>query len=414
MKTVFISVLSVLTAFLLASCAGGEEKEEPGSSVNADIHEGDSEGVVSANNELGFRLFNEIEEEENANIFISPTSLSMALSMIYNGAEGKTKEEIATVLQAENIDLETWNEEKAALFSALQRETAQTQLHIANSIWLQDQYRFQQEFAQNTSDYYAAQQEEINFQSGDAARRINDWVAATTNEKITDMVEEPLNPDLVAILINAIYFKGQWKHEFDNKQTEDGLFHLHDGTTKDTPLMMLQADLEYFENKDFQAAVLPYGDEEFMSMRVFLPKENSSLEALKQKLTNETWRDWQSQFQERKGTILLPKFELEFEVVLNDTLKKLGMESAFSRSGADFSTMIEEDDPLWIDQVKQKTFIEVNEEGTEAAAATSIEMETTAAPVDEPFHMEVNRPFFFTITDDETGTILFMGQITDP
>src|SRR5699024_3462299 len=117
------------------------------------------------------------------------------------------------------------------------------------------------------------------------------------------------------------------------------------------------------------AAVLPYGDEEFMSMRVFLPKENSSLEALKQKLTNETWRDWQSQFQERKGTILLPKFELEFEVVLNDTLKKLGMESAFSRSGADFSTMIEEDDPLWIDQVKQKTFIEVNEEGTEAAAA---------------------------------------------
>jgi serpin B len=413
MKRLFVFLLPITAVMLLAGCGEGEGDENPGSSINAD-GSGDYEEIVSANNELGFQLINKVEADENGNTFISPTSLSMALSMVYNGAEGTTKEEIASVLQAGNVDLEEWNEKNASLFSALQREGDQMELHIANSIWLQDQYHFQQEFAQNTSDYYAAQQEEINFQSGEAAQRINDWVESATNDKITDMVEEPLNPDLVAILINAIYFKGEWKHEFDESNTEDRPFYLSDGSTEEVPLMSLQEELPYIENDHFQAVALPYGDEETMNMHVFLPKENADLEELRNELTNENWNGLTSQFQESKGTILLPKFELEYEIILNDTLKQLGMESAFNRSEADFSNMIEEEAPLWIDQVKQKTFIEVNEEGTEAAAATSIEMETTSAPANEPFYMEVNRPFFFTITDEETGSILFMGEISNP
>ena len=410
-KLVFFSQIAIV--LLLTSCGAGEENENPGNFINEDVN-GDYERIVSASNELGFQLMSEIEANENGNIFISPTSLSMALSLAYNGAEGATKEEISNVLQAENFDIETWNEENAALFSALHREEEKTKLHIANSIWLQDQYHFQQEFAQSTSDYYAAQQEEINFHSADAAERINNWVASATNDKITDIVEEPLNPDLAAILINAIYFKGEWKYGFDENNTEDRPFYLNDGSTKDVPLMSLKQKLPYAENDDFQAVTLPYGEEETMSMYVFLPKDNTDLEEIRHSLTNKNWNNFTSQFQEAKGTILLPKFEMEYEINLNETLMQLGMETAFDRNMADFSSMIEEDEPIWVDQVKQKTFIEVNEEGTEAAGATSIEMETTSAPVDEPFYMEVNRPFFLTITDDETGTVLFMGEITNP
>lgn len=404
----------LITALLLSGCGGNEDNEHQGNFGASNVDDHHFKEVVRSNNQLGFQLMNEIEADENGNIFISPTSLSMALSMVYNGADGTTKEEIASVLGAESVELDAWNEKNAALFSALNRDEDQIDLHMANSIWLQDHYHFQQEFAQKTSDYYAAQQEEINFQSGDAAKRINDWVEAATNDKIKDMVEEPLNPDLVAILINALYFKGEWKYEFDENQTEDRPFYLTDGSTEEVPLMSLKEELPYVEKDDFQAVALPYGDEETMSMHVVLPKEDTDLDVLRESLTNENWEAFTTQFQESKGTVLLPKFELEYEVILNDTLYELGMETAFDRNAANFSHMIEQDDSIWIDQVKQKTFIEVNEEGTEAAAATSIEMETTSAPAADPFYMEVNRPFFFTLTDKETGSILFMGEISNP
>src|SRR5690625_1841215 len=218
MKSVFLFYIT--TVLLLAGCGTDDGDKSPGGSSNANVDENEYQEISAANNALGFQLINTIDTGENENTFISPTSLSMALSMIYNGAEGTTKEEISNVLQVENMDLEAWNESNAALFSALQQENEQIQLQIANSIWLNDHYHFQQDFAQNTSDYYAAQQEEINFQSGNAADRINSWVEAATNDKITDMVEEPLSQDLVAILINAIYFKGEWKHGFDKSKTE--------------------------------------------------------------------------------------------------------------------------------------------------------------------------------------------------
>lgn len=178
--------------------------------------------------------------------------------------------------------------------------------------------------------------------------------------------------------------------------------------------MSLKENLAYLENEEFQAVSLPYGEDESMSMNVFLPKENTSLADFQSQLTNKNWNVWKSEFQKKEGTILLPTFQLEYEAVLNDTLNQLGMADAFNEEKANFSKMIETDDPLWISQIKQKTFIDVNEKGTEAAAATSVEMETTSAPVNEPFHMEVNRPFFIAITDDETGTILFMGLIANP
>ena len=370
--------------------------------------------IISPNNELGFKVFSGVEADENGNTFISPTSLFMALSMVYNGADGVTKEEIAKVLGATGITLEELNKANASLISILQKDSDKIQLNIANSIWLERKFHFQEDFAQNNEAYFQAEIEGIDVLDDLSVVKINSWVENATQQKIKDVVEAPLDPDLVAMLINAIYFKGDWMHAFNEKQTENADFYLADGTTKNIPLMTLNKELAYMENDAFQVVKLPYGDGE-MSMQVFLPKENSSLAEFRKILTAENWSEWNSEFNIKEGTVLLPRFQLEYEVLLKETLKGLGMETAF-RKGADFSKMIEETDPLWISKVLQKTFLEVNEIGTEAAAATVIEVvtESAAVDVDPPFYMEVNRPFFITIIDEETDAILFMGAIENP
>ena len=402
----------LLPLFSLVILLAGCGTESSNLSLNVDFGEEDYKKIVSQNNQLGFELMSEVEVNEDGNLFISPTSLFMALSMLYNGADGETKEEIAKLLQAEGMDANELNQANASLLSMLHSDSKQIQLNVANSLWLNENYHFQNDFAQNNRDYFNAKIQELDIMDSKSPEIINDWVKKSTNGKIEELVEAPLDPDLVAILMNAIYFKGDWKYEFDKQQTEKQIFHLEDGMTKEVSLMTLREKLAYLKNEDFQAVSLPYGDGE-MSMKIFLPKENTSLTAFENMLTNENWQTWNSGFHEVEGTVMLPKFQLEYEVTLNETLKKLGMTSAFAR-GANFTKMIQEDDPLWISKVKQKTFIDVNEEGTEAAAATSVEMVTESATLDQPFHMEVNRPFFIAITDDATGTILFMGSISNP
>lgn len=411
-KKLLAPVLGASILLIATACGTGTNSGESINVSNVEYSENDYEKIINANNHLGFKLLTEVEADENNNLFISPTSLFMALSMIYNGADGATKEEIADALQAEGIDVDELNKANASLMSILDKETDDVQLKIANSIWLNQDFHFQDEFAENNKGYFNAEIQEIDIASSDSAKIINDWVKNATNEKISEIVDSPLDSDIVAILINAIYFKGGWTNPFDESETVNRSFQLADGTSKEVPLMSLHQDLSYMETKDFQAVMLPYGEGE-MSMKVFLPKENSSLDELKALVTSDNWATWNSEFNVKEGTIMLPKFQLEYEVSLNKALKSLGMTSAFAED-ANFTKMIKEEEPLWISNVKQKTFIDVNEEGTEAAAVTGIEMKTTSAPMDEPFHMEVNRPFFLTITDDETDTILFMGAINNP
>ena len=382
--------------------------------ISSDVKFGqdDYKKINSANNELGFKLLAEVEEDENNNVFISPTSLLMALSMVYNGADGVTKEEIASALQAEGIDVNELNKANASLMTMLHKDSKQIQLNVANSIWLNENFHFQDSFAQNNKDYFNAKIQEIDITSSKSPRLINDWVKNSTNGKIKDIVEDPLQPETVAILINAIYFNGDWKYPFEKANTVKRPFYLSDGTTKDVSLMTLRKRLAYMENENFQAVTLPYGNGE-MSMKIFLPKEGISLDEFQKTLTNENWTAWNADFDANEGTILMPKFHLEYDVELNNSLKKLGMNSAFN-DDANFSKMIIEPEPIWISKVKQKTFINVDEKGTEAAAVTSITTESGSAPIDDPFYMEVNRPFFFTITESETNTILFMGSISNP
>jgi serine protease inhibitor len=404
----------ILVSFLLllASCGTGNNPGSLKISSDVDFKEDEYQKIIPLTNQLGWELLSEVEDDNNGNTFISPTSLFMALSMVYNGADGVTKTEIANVLQNEGFDVNELNKANASLMSMLDRDSKQIQLNVANSMWLNEDYHFQTDFAQNNRDYFNARIQEIDIYDSQSPKMINDWVKKSTNDKIEEIVDTPLDGDLVAILINAIYFKGDWKYEFDKKQTENRTFFLADGTTKDMHLMRLNKKLAYLETENFQAVSLPYGDEE-MSMNVFLPKETSSLEYFKKTLTNDNWKKWRSEFHEKEGTIMLPKFQLEYEVSLNEPLKKLGMMTAFAK-GANFSKMIKEPDPLWISKVKQKTFIDVSEKGTEAAAVTSIEVVTESVTLDGPFYMEVNRPFFISITDDETGLVLFIGSISNP
>jgi serine protease inhibitor len=394
-KKLLIIVVSLL--IVVTGCGTGNKHE----SLNAE--------TISSNNQLGFDLLPNAASKDS-NIFISPTSLLMALSMVYNGAEGVTKEEMAKVLHAEGIEVNQLNQANASLMTMLQNDTKHGQLNIANSIWLNNHFHFRDDFSQNSRDYYQAKIQGMDPTNPKTAKVINGWVKNKTNGKINKIINaSDLDPNTVAFLINAIYFKGKWEHPFDKNLTEKRIFHLADGALKNMPFMTLSRKIPYIENEDFQAVILPYADGK-MSMTVFLPK---NLEEFRKVLTNDNWEKWNTKFQEKDGTILLPKFKLEYEAEWSEVLKKLGMTTAFNE-GAHFNKMIKESDPIWISQVKQKTFLNVNEEGSEAAAATSVKMKTKSAPTTDPFHMEANHPFFMAITNNETGIIVFMGFVLNP
>lgn len=405
-----IVVILLLTLFLLIGCSDINEQEK---SNDVSVADNDYEVLISPNNHLSFKLLEYGEPNEEDNIFISPTSLFIALSMVYNGAEGKAEEELAQALQIDRMDKADLNKANASLIAKLTEQSDQIELLLANSIWLNDIFHFQEQFENDNENYFDAEISEIDVIDPETVNMINNWVSEHTNEKIDEIVQPPLNKDLVTILINALYFKGDWKYEFDEKLTENHSFTNSNGESKDVPLMTLEEDLPYIENDVFQAVSLPYYDDK-MTMDIYLPQENVTLVELKDEIISGRWENWDRQFEEQEGTVLLPKFELEYETSLNKTLQELGMDTVFTED-AEFPHMIIEDEPVWISKVRQKTYIDVHEKGTEAAAVTSVEVETMSAIEDEqPFYMKIDRPFFFIIKDNETNMILFTGLIENP
>lgn len=368
--------------------------------------------VTAANAKFGFKLFSEILKQKSSqnsqNIFISPTSVAIALDMAYNGARGETQQAMAKTLELQGISLQEINSANAALIAGLQNSD-DIQLNIANSLWVRQDVDFNPDFFQTNQDFYKASVTNLDFSDPEAANVINDWVRQSTDGKINSIVQQ-INPNDVLFLINAIYFKGKWTQQFDPKQTTGQPFYLTTGGQKQHPLMSQSGKYRYYENEKFQAVSLPYGNDGRLSLYVFLPHDNSSLTAFYQDLNADNWEKWLDQFRNRQGSIRLPRFKIDYDLTLNDTLKALGMGIAFERSG-DFSGI---GDNLTISEVKHKTFVEVNEEGTEAAAATSVGITLVSAPLEQPFQMIVDRPFFCAIRDNQTGAILFMGSIVDP
>ncbi len=367
--------------------------------------------LVDANTKFGFKLFQEIlKQDSKKNVFISPSSVAIALSMTYNGASGETQQAMARALELQGISLQDINQANETLKTTLEKADPDIQLSIANSLWAKQGVAFKPEFLQSNRQFYGAKVTELNFASPDATKIINNWVKENTRGKIDQIVNQ-IQPDDVLFLINAIYFKGKWTKPFEKSQTTERPFYLSDGSQKQHPMMSQSGQYRYYENETFQAVSLPYGKER-LSLYVFLPKKDTNLGAFEQQLSLENWQQWINQFQRRSGSIQLPRFKFDYDVQLNNALKALGMESAFS-NGANFSNMTSAS--VAINEVKHKTFVEVNEEGTEAAAATSVGVMLTSARMpEEPFQMVVDRPFFCAIRDNKTGTVLFMGSIQEP
>jgi serpin B len=373
------------------------------------------ERMVESNNKFGFNLFDRLASQttnQSKNIFVSPSSIAIALSMTANGASGETQKAIAQVLELDNIKIDDLNNFNRAIQDLLANGDQNVELSIANSLWVRQEIALNQSFLNQVKEFYGAEVTNLNFDDPNAANKINDWVKKSTKSKITKIIDR-INPDSLLFLINAVYFKGAWEAPFEKSLTKSQPFTLADGSIIQHPAMSRSGEYRYYDAPTFQMISLPYGSGRF-SMEIFLPKSPSNLTQFQTQFNLKNWQEWSTKLRPSDGLIQLPRFQMEYEVSLKDTLQNMGMEIAFAPDRADFqnlSTM-----KTFIGDVKHKTFVDVNEEGTEAAAVTSVEIKTTSASPSEepPFRMIVDRPFFLTISDRQTGTIIFMGAIKNP
>ena len=367
---------------------------------------------TAASSKFSFKLYDQIlKQRKTKNTFVSPTSIMLALAMTYNGADGTTREGMARALELEGMSLEEVNRAFADLKSVLAPTDPKIQLKIANSLWARNGFTMKPAFIERNKQFYGAEVASLNFADPAATDTINSWVKKNTEGKIEKILDS-IGSDDVLFLINAIYFKGQWQYEFDKKKTKPDVFKLTGGEQKELPMMSRSGSYFYYKGKNFQSVALPYGKGS-VAMYVFLPDEQTSLDQFEKDLTSENWEGWMQSFRMVPGEVTLPRFKVEWESRLNDALIALGMAEAFSNS-ANFSQIAElKGANLFISEVKHKSICEVNEEGTVAAAVTSVGMALASAPP-PPFSMKVDRPFFFAIRENQTGLLLFMGSVTNP
>jgi len=377
--------------------------------------------IATADNTFGFRLLHAVQKTlPNGNVVLSPVSAALNLSMVLNGAEGQTKEEMLKALSLSGSEIDAINAANAQLIKGLGARTNGVTLSVADSLWVDSRRAvLRPDYMKRVESSYAAEIEGLDFSSPNAPRQINSWASKETQGKIPKVLDR-IDPAEVLLLLNAVYFKGQWTHKFDKAKTQPRDFTLANGTTKQVPRMMQSGRFEYFETPEMQAIRMPFGDGDLV-MEVLLPAKASNLEALEGQLTAEHWKEWRSRYSKREGTIELPRFELASKYKLNGPLESLGMKRAFEANGAQLTGMLSpvsgraDLGRLSVSSVLQSTYWKVDEEGSEAAAVTSTQIRATAVQrAAEPFHMVVDRPFFCAIEDGRSGVLLFLGAIYEP
>ena len=409
-----ISISFILVLILAATSCEKKGEENPDENEVKTIHLNKSgQSLVESDNAFAFSMFNTVNrfETEDKNVCISPLSISLALTMTYNGANGDTKAAMEEALKLDGLTTEEINASYKFLVDELLTLDSKVQLDIANSIWYRNDLTFNQDFLDVNREYFNAVVESLDFSDPNASDEINQWVNDNTNGKIPEIIDA-IPGDAIMYLINAIYFKGQWQYRFDEESTRDKSFWLADGSQVQVPMMVQEAALNYYVDDQLQAVELPYGDGEF-SMVVLVPDQSYDLDRMIEELTIVEWNRIVSNLSSQRNVKLyLPKFKFAYENILNDALKDEGMGIAFG-TGADF-TGIYPDPRIAITRVIHKSFIEVNEEGTEAAAATAVEVGYTSVDPNQPFTFIVDRPFIIIIKENSTETVLFMGKITNP
>ncbi len=364
-----------------------------------------SSEVMNRNAEFSFDLFRALDSEDRAsNIFISPLSVSTALTMTYNGAVGDTLAEMEKGLRYDGIKRQDVNETYENLLAYLTQADKKVDLNISNSIWYRQGEPIKNEFITTNRNVFTAEVNEVDFSDPETVNSINSWIKNSTKGKIEKMISPPIPDTIVMYLINAVYFKGQWTTKFKKSDTFESEFHGLDSVQK-VDMMRRNGEVEYGEGDDFKVVKLPYGNGK-TAMYCILPDEDQDISSFVQSINAEKFNRVKESINTTESVELqIPKFKMEYGIKkLNDPLISMGMVLPFSTE-ADFSGIRE---GLYISEVLHKAVIEVNEEGSEAAGATVVIVGETA--VQEPVTFIADRPFLFLIEEEETGTILFMGK----
>ena len=436
MRKSILSIVLLLSCLLVMQCNESSSPNQPDPNPNPGPDRSPAEftqhesSLLESSNKFGLNLFREIAANTAAteNIFISPLSVSYALGVCYNGAKGDTRDAIGATLEMAGLTVDEMNEAYRDVTQILTLTDPLVEIKIGNSFWSRQGLPIQPDFLDVARDYFDARVEEIDFQADWAADTINAWVDRATNGKIEKVVEPPFSAELAAILMNAIYFKGDWMFQFDPDNTHSKTFYMADGSETDCQMMhwgtdgadslldggLLSPDdnATFYQNEYLEAVSLPYGRGDFR-MTIMAPNRRDdatlTVDSLIEKFTPENWNLWLSGFQVDQFMVGLPRFKFEYEVNLTQMLIDLGMELAFNCPDADFSNMFPVG-PACISKVKQNAFVQVDEEGTEAAAVTTVEIGITCEPPEFIF----DGPFLIVIHEDVSGAILFIGKIANP
>jgi serine protease inhibitor len=372
----------------------------------------DQQKLASANIGFAFKLLKQLAKDQpGTNIFVSPYSASTVLQMACNGAGGQTKTEMQQVLGTTDLAAEALNAANKDCDRALNSLGTNVVLTTANALWYRKGTPVKPAFISCNQQFFGATVDALDFNDPRSVGIINAWASEKTHGRINGIADGLIDPLTELVLANAVYFKGRWLVPFEAKGTKDRVFHLRAGRQKQVPMMEQTRMFTYRRGSGYQAVRLRYLQWN-LSMYVFLPDAGSSPEKLIGIMTGDTWqRVTQPGFSEREGTVVLPRFKVEYGVELKEPLKALGMRAAFGK--ADFSGI--SDESLFVSAVRQRAFVEVNEEGTEAAAVTGMPIPSGIEEnPPKPFQMIVDRPFLFLIEDQLTRMILFMGVVYDP
>ena len=410
MKAIF-TFLAFFIVATLSSCQ--QEDIKPNKNKVIDLDEKSAQ-LVEADNTFGLEIFQKIRvESEEENIMISPLSISVALAMAYNGADGKTKTEMENTLKLNGLSVEQINASYEILIAALQSLDEDVVFELANAIFYANGFTIKPGFLEVNQKSYDAEVSGLDFQSPSALETINGWVAEKTHDKIKTIINS-LSPDDRMVLLNAVYFNGIWSTEFEEDGTKMANFNLLNGESKEAETMHKEDKLEFTTNSLFSAIKLPYGNGQY-NMVVMLPGSDKNSQDVIDNLTPENWKSWNEQFEEKEHIMVsMPRFKFSFKMPLNNVLKEMGMIEAFKGGIADFSKITDQD--LFISSVLHKSYIDVNENGTEVAAVTAITFATTSIGNEEvqKIYFTVDKPFIFAITEKDTGAILFIGEVRNP
>lgn len=408
-KKLFVAFVS--SVIILTSCEKKDTDDIPGDPVNITTEVYQKEVIDSANR-FAFDLFKPIlnDAKGTENIMISPFSITSALSMTLNGASGETFEAIRKTLRLEQKNLEQINSTYLKLMTEMVPVDKRVVVEIANSVWVEKRLIVKQPFITSLQSWYKAEARDIDVTNTNAVNIVNRWIAEKTYDKITDMLDY-LDPDLAMLLINAVYFNGKWRYQFDKSETKEEPFYVTPSESKNVQMMHQTEKLNAIKHNNLTIAEAPYGQGNY-TMVVILPDENVTTSEAANDITPTLWNSWMDYLagNSHEVELSMPRFKYKYKRSLNDDLINLGMGIAFTDQ-ADFSNI--SDQALLISRVLHQTFIETNEEGTEAAAATVVEFITTSIGTGIT-KVTLDRPFLYFIRESSTGTILFMGRVSDP